>query len=643
MASLSSLDDCRNWARQLESDWGQGSESFDRGLTREEDLYFQNFPVQVPEGAPGVKTGSAPADADAAVDSLVPYDVQIYVRPARAKKRYATQADLLTRVAHGLLHDWRTPVDILGLIAFDMVVRRVGIARILFDETLWLPTPTPDLLTFPVDTDDDDEEGEDAATRARDDWQVRHHTCNPIICERRNPRFTKWRRTERGHLLAVTETYKVTVAEAEATYTLDGMRERLRFITGGRQKYESIEVQDIWVGPDRCILVDDWPIFGSGDDGVAPHGYPEIPYIIMPFRETSFDAPADRYRGLFSNAGGLYEAESQVMSMHMAQLAWNAWLTFYGFLGEGKPDVVIRPGEFLEVDQRKGHYIKRLEGPVVPPELAQTVGMLESMLQRNSVAGGSSSSQGTRSAEQVWALQSQRQLKLEPGKGSLRQGVADMLRLATMIIECFLDEPLTLPLPGKDREGNPRGEVTVKPKDVQGYYNGYEVQFGRRLDPAMIEQAKALQIFATNNWMPLHESWRLSGLTDNPQEWEDLLLMQNIDRLPWIIELAALTMAKAYYGADSPEYMRLIERIAQGDEGGGGGEPQPGAPGMPSPGGLEPPSGRPKASDQGGGNGTGGAPPMGHQRPGGNLVGGGVPPGVSGGTMPQQTRGGTGM
>jgi hypothetical protein len=212
-----------------------------------------------------------------------------------------------------------------------------------------------------------------------------------------------------------------------------------------------------------------------------------------------------------------------------------------------------------------------------------------------------------------------------------------------MIIECFLDEPLTLPLPGKDREGNPRGEVTVKPKDVQGYYNGYEVQFGRRLDPAMIEQAKALQIFATNNWMPLHESWRLSGLTDNPQEWEDLLLMQNIDRLPWIIELAALTMAKAYYGADSPEYMRLIERIAQGDEGGGGGEPQPGAPGMPSPGGLEPPSGRPKASDQGGGNGTGGAPPMGHQRPGGNLVGGGVPPGVSGGTMPQQTRGGTGM
>lgn len=639
MAGHSTLQQCKDWAAQLDGLWGSGTESFDRALTRDEELYFQQFGVQVPEGAPGVKTGSAPADADAAVDSLVPYDVQINVRPARAKKRYATQADLLTRVGHGLLHDWRTPVDILGLIAFDMVVRHVGVARVLFDQALFEPTPDDSLLAFDVDEDEPDEDGDTARDRAREDWQVRYRYYNPIICERRNPRYTKWRRTERGLLLCVTETYQITVAEAEATYVADGMRERIRFITAGRQKYESVNVQDIWVGPDRCILVNDQPIFGAGDDGVQPHGYPEIPYVIMPFRETAFESPSDRYRGIFSNSGGLYQAESQVMSMHMSQLAWNSWLTFYGFLGEGKPDVVIKPGEFLEVDQRKGHYIKRLEGPVVPPELAQTVGLLESMLQRNSVAGGSSASQGTRSAEQVWALQSQRQLKLEPGKGSLRQGVADMLRLSMMIIERFLTEPLTLPLPGKDRDGNPRGEVTVKPTDIQGYYNGFEVQFGRRLDPAMIEQAKALQVFATNNWMPLHESWRLSGLTDNPQEWEDLLLMQNIDRLPWVIELAALTMTKAYYGADSPEYMRLIERIEQGDAGGGG-DQQQGAPGVPSPGGLEPPSGRPKASEMSGG---GGNVQMGHEAPGGRLVGARTPPGVNGGTMPQQTRGGMGM
>lgn len=644
MAGQSSLQDCKNWAAQLDGDWGGGNEAFSAGLDREENLYFQNFPVQVPEGSPGVKTGSAPADADAAVDSLVPYDVQIYVRPARAKKRYATQADLLTRVAHGLLHDWRTPVDILALIAFDMVVRRVGIARVLFDDTLWTPRPQDNLLMFePPGNDEDDDDTEGSAADAA--WDVRHRSRNPIICERRNPRYTKWRRTERGLLLAVSETYRITVAEAEATYTTPEMQRRVRMITAGRMKYDPVEVRDIWVGPDRCILLNDQPVFGGGDDGVQPHEYPEIPYVIMPFRETSFESPSDRYRGIFSNSGGLYMAESQVMSMHLSQLAWNSWLTFVGYLGEGKQDVVIRPGEFLEVDQRKGHYIKRLEGPVVPPELAQTVGLLESLLQRNSVAGGSSSSQGTRSAEQVWALQSQRQLKLEPGKGSLRQGVADMLRLATMIIEKFVPEPLTLPLPGKDREGNPRGEVTIKPTDIQGYFNGYEVQFGRRLDPAMIEQAKALQVFATNNWMPLHESWRMSGLTDNPQEWEDMLLMQNIDRLPWVIELAALTMTKAYYGADSPEYMRLIERVEQGDQGGGpgGGAPPTGAPGVPSPGGLEPPSGRPKASEMSGGGGTLGGMPMGHGRPGGNPVGGGTPPGVNGGTMPQQTRGGMGQ
>jgi hypothetical protein len=627
---------CKEWALALESEWGAGaSGTFQKGLDREEQLYFQDFGVQVPEGAPGVKTGSAPADADAAVDSITPYDVQIFVRPARAKKKYATQADVLTRFGHGLLFDWRRPVDLFALLSFDMVVRRVAIARVLYDDTVWAARD---------DTRHAGESDEDYADR-QDDWDVRHRWQNPIVLERRSPRFTKWRRTERGQLLCVTETYQITIAEARATFAEDeAMQDRLRQITQGMEPHQSVEVQDIWVGAHRCILVRDMEVF---PEGVREHGYPEIPYVIMPFRETSFEAPGDRYRGMLTNAGGLYEAESQLLSMHMAQLAWNAWRTWTGWVGDENKDVVIKPGDFLHIDRRKGHYIEMLQGEAVPPELAQTVGMLDTFLQRNSVAGGPrGGADGTRSAQQVWAIQSQRQLKLEPGKQAFRQGVQDMLRLAAIILETMCPEPLTLPLPGRDQAGEPRGEVTVKPGDINGYYNGFEVNFGRRLDPALLEQAKALQVFATNNWMPLHESWRLSGLTDNPQEWEDMLLQQNIERLPWVIELAALTMCKAYFGKDSPEYLRLMEKIEEQQPGGGapGGPPTGGAPGQPpgGGGGLEPPSGAPqRGTEGGGGNGaaSGLGPGMGHQRNSGRPMGGSPPPGVSGGTAPGQTRG----
>jgi hypothetical protein len=81
----------------------------------EEDLYFQNFDVESPGGRLAVKTGSAPADADAAIDSLVPPDISVRVRPARARQKYRNQADKLTRFGKAMLHlaqaEGRAPPD----------------------------------------------------------------------------------------------------------------------------------------------------------------------------------------------------------------------------------------------------------------------------------------------------------------------------------------------------------------------------------------------------------------------------------------------------------------------------------------------------------------------------------------------------
>lgn len=635
------LQDCKDWRDTLAAMWASGGdESFDRGLQLEEDLYFQRFKVRVPEGMPGVKSGSAPADANAAIDSLTPKDIQVHVRPARRRQKYHKQADTLTRFAHGMLHSWRRPRDIYRLLSFDQVVRRVAIVRVLFDDTIWAPRPE---AHTPQTWDDESDEHFKEEPSDVMVWSVRNRRKNPIIMERRDPRNTRWFQAEDGTLLAVVESYDLTVMEAKRTLSNELWKTQLDMATRGMKLTDKVRLDDIWVGPDRCLLLEDRPLYpGRGNhQGVLPHGYPEIPYVIAPYREIGFDEPGRRYRGMLSDVMGLYEIESQVLSMHISQLGWNAWRTFMGWLGHDVTSVVIKPGEFVRVDRSKGHWLEMMQGEPVPPELAQTIGMMDAYLQRNSVAGGPrGGSEGTRSAQQVYAIQSQRQLKLDPGKDSLVALTEGCLRLATMHVENCLDEPLVLPLPGRDREGEPRGEVTIRPTDIQGYYDGYEINFGRRLDPAILEQAKTLQTFALNNWMPMSESWRLSGLTDNPQEWEDLLLQQNIDRLPFIVELAALKMAKAFFGTDSPEYLRLIEQMEQ-QERGAGAAPAPGAPGMPSGGGMQPTASMPRGdvSPNGAGSEMAGTMQPGHRQNAGRPVGGRTPPDVAGGTGPRNSRG----
>src|ERR1700737_3313446 len=84
----------RAWADQLHSEFSD----LHQEQQGEEDIYFQRFEVYVPTAtgpspSKPVKTGSAPADADAAMDSLVPSKILINVRPARGKQKYRDQAD----------------------------------------------------------------------------------------------------------------------------------------------------------------------------------------------------------------------------------------------------------------------------------------------------------------------------------------------------------------------------------------------------------------------------------------------------------------------------------------------------------------------------------------------------------------------
>lgn len=573
------LEDCRNWRSVLASEWGgSGTGSFQRQVDDEEALYFQRFSLgYLPAGEVGVRTGSAPADADAAIESLVPVDLAVKVRPRRSKKKYREQAEVLALWGKGALAAWRRKKDVLRLLATDQVIRRVAVARVLIDDRLWPPRP-----------DDWDALDEDA----QDEWLEQHRERFPLILERRNPRYCYWRDLDDGTLAVMVEDYPTTVLEAKAAF---GIYPAATRILKDREPNDPVRVADIWIGLWRCLLLDDEPLFVTGGGkykGVALHGYPCIPYLLAPFRELGFERPAERYRGMLTNAAGLYPMEAQVLTMHMYMLKTNAWRTWITRLKDGR-DIQVLPGTTINLDPRFNESIEMLAGEAVPRELLQMAQVTDAYISRNSVSGGPRTQESTRSAQQVYAIQALRQQKVQPAKESFEALMGNALGLAVRLLETRLQEPITLPVPGRDREGTPIGEVTLTPSMVNGYYDGFEVKSSRRLDPALLEQAKTLMAFAMNNWMPLRQSIELSGLTDAPQEWLDELLEQSIDRLPAVIEAAAAEWADEWYDdKDDPKYMALMQKLLQAQQQqqaqAAGAAPMPGAPGIPSPGGMQP-------------------------------------------------------
>lgn len=610
------IDRFRMWRDELNGDWNRGAGrvlSLEQQMKDEEDLYFQRFPIDSPQGRMPVKTGSAPSDADAAVDSIVPNDVSVKVHPAKNNKKYKDQAEMLSLFGKGLIRHWRRKKDLLRLMATDMVVRRVGIARVLVDDTVWSQERPKDLGARPK--------------ADQDAWEITYRRRIPIVLERRNPRYVRWRDDDAGNLLVVVESFRTTVLQAQLTYENYPAAQN---ILKNLELNQSIQIDDIWYLKWRCILIENQPIFPVGTGkrkGIGVHGYDRVPYVLAPFRELGFDNPGERYRGMLTNAAGLYPIESQVLTMHVWMLAWNAWRTWVSWTADGRA-LEILPGQNIPIDKQKGEYIEMLQGQPVPPELLQTASVMDSYIQRNGVAQGPRTQEGTRSAQQVWAIQAIRQLKVDAAKAALQSALEDALSLAAEHLQNYLKEDLTLPVPGRDADGNEIGYVKIKWQDIQGYTDAFEVAFGRRMDPAMLEQAKALMTLAINNWMPLQESWLQSGMTDNPQEWEDALLLQGVNRQDFLLQLAGLEQVKEYYGEQSPQYQATLQRFIQAKQ-----MEQQGA-GVPTGGGMQP-TGGPKGPAATGEAGPSSMAPPGAPRVTGNTPPG-APPGLAAGSPPGQ-------
>lgn len=571
-----------DWRDQLKGQWNldaQDTGTYQTQIDREQDAYFQRFGYQTPYGEPGVKTGSAPGDADAAMDALRPNGpVQVVVKPARNRKKYKDQADLLKRAALGIIGIWRKQKDLDMLIA-DQVLRRVGIARVMFDESLWPEVPF-DLQTEPVR---DPAESDEAFQERWGDWdyrrvawEVQNRRKFPIIFERRDPRYTFWYEW-RDQVLVVVESYQTSGIEAYAAFSrYDRAREILKSRFG---RNAVVQIDEIWYDKWRCLLIDNMPIYPAGEgtdfDGIAEHGYPEIPYVIAPFRELPYGDAGSRFRGLLTNSLDLYTRESEMLTMHMTMMKHNAWRTFVGWTRDGR-EINTMPGQYISINQQVGEYLTILEARPVSPEVMQTAKDIQNLIMRNGAAQGPTTAEGTRSAQQVWGIESIRQRKLDTPRAALERMMERALALCFMQVEKMMQAPVTVPCEVKDANGDFFGEVTLKPSDINGYWDGFDVTFRRRLDPAQLEQATRLMALSNGKFMPKSIAQEMSGLTDFAQEWNDEMMDEVIESLPAMLEVAGAMRVKEYYGEDSWQFKTYMQMLQQS-------KMQAGAPGEGSP------------------------------------------------------------
>lgn len=567
----------RAWADALSGEFAD----LHREQEAEEHVYFQQFAVFTPDTAgaiqpvQAVKTGSAPADADAMMDSLVPPKIQITCKPRRGREKHRKQARKLALAGAAILESWRRRKDVLQQLAADMVIQRVAVARVVYDRALWPPYPA-DFQHEPARSEgEDDETYADRLAQfeeSREDWELSHRKKWPIRFERRNPRTTRWRQDESsGELLVVAERYSTTALEALQTFR--GYKEAREYLQQFKDTpSQPVTVTDVWYGRWRCMYLDEVPIFPDAAGHVLPHGYACIPYLIAAFRELPFDEPNKKYRGGLTNAASLYPLESNVLTMHVAILAWNAWRTWVGWTADGR-DFDVIPGQYIPIDKRKQEYLEMLSGEAVPPELLQTSATVDQYVQRNGVAQGPRTSEGTRSAQQLWAIQAMRAIKIERAKAALSMLVSAAIGYALMMVEQNIKEKITLPSDSRDEEGQEIGEVSFGPADIQGYWDGIRANFVTRLDPAVLEQAKALMALSQNNFMPWNAAVEMSGMTDNPQAWEDDIFREKAERSPLLIDVVTLEKLVDYYGEEHPWVKRAEEKIFAQGGGQGGNKP----------------------------------------------------------------------
>jgi hypothetical protein len=590
---------------------GGEENKLDAAAKREEDLYFQQYDLEVPEGHRVVRLGTAPGDVDQALETAAPGDtIGVEVRPAKDTRDWQERADDREKWIRALLALWRTPDDFVRQLLWGILVQRKRWLRVSYSPPPQDEPPTPFR-----------NESWDSFDQRTQEWQDRRAAWVPLEVEI-TPRGSIFgRETSNGQLLYCFEQYSRTIADLTYWYPPDRFPAVSRIIRG-RSFNDYVSFTSFFSKDWRASYVDLQPILpsaqGSARDtrGVVRNEYSFIPFIPCYFRKLPVAEPDRQYRGFLSNAVDDYISESLLASQYLTIIARAAWpVVLTRFLDNRK--FVQRPG--WQFPLRPGEAVEAFNGQAPVPEVGQAWDRIRAAIRQNALgASAGNMPPGVRSAEALSMMQGPDRNKIAPALVSLQQALETAVTMALKIIEHLHQQPVTLPIAEKAKNDTGRSlqVVTLKPEDIRGYYDCH-ISFGPAFGMDVLNRAQALNALVKDHFIARERAWRnVPELVESQEDAFQELIEEAADNHPLMVQANVMKRLSLY----DPQIFAWMMQVGAFNGPNQGAGPRPGGP-PGGPGGPPPPAGQPGPSPPGAV--PGGAPPPPPR--GGNQIGRALP------------------
>lgn len=555
-----------------------GEQMLDADIQSDEGLYFQSFGLNAPVGMPVARVGTAPADADMAVEALQPAEwVGVTVEPPRDTKDWQVRSDRRSKWLRSLVAYWRKDHDILNELLWAELVQRRRYAFVGYD-----PLP-PELEEPPTmmagETIDSFQE-----RMGMYEYAVAAHV--PFTFEIK-PRGACFGVENGGRLQYVYEHYVRTVADLLYWYPKERYP-RIANIIRGMDMTDTITFTAFWSKHWRAAYVNEQWILPTakgtkrGEEGIVANQYGCIPFVEFYFRKLPVEDLTHRYRSLYSPTREMYRAESQVASQYLAIINRSAWPTILAKFIDGRqfaqgPGQVfyLKPGETVEAFQG--------EGPL--PQVGEAWDRIRFAIRQSSLgAGAGNMPPGIRSAMAFSMAQGVDKNKIMPALRNLARGLEQALTIAERILENLHRAPVSLPTMRRDMDPEPKARqkqvITLNWGDIMGYYEK-RVDFGPRFGPEVLQRAMQLGNLVQSQFFSRRTAWSLvpEAVVDATDE-EDTILQEQSDHHPLMI-LAHTMRRMSTYDPETFQWMMQMGAFdpstaigggaAGGKPGGGGG------------------------------------------------------------------------
>jgi len=476
------------------------------------DMYFYNQnPIPIPDQVPAdeVHMGTARTVITTAVDHINTENINIEVR---ASGRAQPRAERIQKSLQGIWLSIKDPV--LRTALFQQGLYGIGFIKPQFDADQWPDVPK-------VEQFDNDPDWHEAMKHFLELRKISF----PLACKNINPKDLIWDDARSGPKWAIEHYENVPVGRLRKWYP--------QWVTlaanDDTQDYD-VYWDDTWYG----VMV-------GGEWITRPykHGYGRMPIIpAISANSINYDAapPEARFQGLLHSSYDLLDAEDRIASAMEAILKSYAWpsMDFSGANATTLDEAADNYALFRSMNKLpNGVTLSQPPRPVPPQELFSVIGLFQSQIENNTVAGVVRGQRpaGVSSGFGVSVLAGSARLRFGPMADGLSRAVEKANEIFLRIIETKIGTSITV----SARSEVQNFDQKIGPDDIRGLYEN-RVAF-KAESPEERERASQLAISLHGSGLiSLTEAQRRVGIV-NPLEEQIQMIAERIAEAAEMIQI----------------------------------------------------------------------------------------------------------